>query len=183
MNNTHKEGLYRSKREQEEERGGGGLNSKNNRENESSQTNRVVRAVCVGVVPRVQSMLLCAIRAHYGKKFLQDLQNNTTMKRVMVRFRIAREEGAMTLFVECLGVSQEETMEGSLWAETLLRSLGSHNAMELVGGMGHDNGYWHETTRSHAISGTKTGEALSPTTECSTRHWLDPFARVKTVCS
>ena len=38
--------------------------------------------------------------------------DNTTMKRVMVRFRGAREKGAMTL-VECLGLSHEDTMEGS----------------------------------------------------------------------
>ena len=28
-------------------------------------------------------------------------------------------------FVECLGFSQEDTMEGSLWRETLGRSLGA----------------------------------------------------------
>ena len=33
------------------------------------------------------------------------------MKKAMVRFRGAREKGAMT-FVECLGFSQEDTMEG-----------------------------------------------------------------------
>ena len=78
------------------------------------------------------------------------------MKRAMVRFREAREKGAMA-FVECLRVSQEDTMEGPLWRETLGRSLGSHDAAELVGGMCHDNGYRQETTRLHAISCTKTG--------------------------
>ena len=34
--------------------------------------------------------------------------------------------------VECLGVSQENTMEGLLWRETLGRSLGSHHAADLV---------------------------------------------------
>ena len=52
----------------------------------------------------------------------------------MVRFRGAREKGAMA-FVECLGFSQEDTMEGPLWRETLGRILGSHDATELVGGM------------------------------------------------
>ena len=33
------------------------------------------------------------------------------MKRAMVRCRGAREKGAM-VFVECLGFSQEDTMEG-----------------------------------------------------------------------
>lgn len=60
-------------------------------------------------------------------------------------------------FVECLGVSQEDTMEGSLWRETLGRSLGSHDAVEPVGGTCHGNGCRKETTRLHAISCTKTG--------------------------
>ena len=62
------------------------------------------------------------------------------MKRAMVRFRRAREESAMT-FVECLGVSQEDTMEVPLWRETLGRSLGSYGGAELVGGMCHGNGF------------------------------------------
>ena len=60
-------------------------------------------------------------------------------------------------FVECLGFSQEDTMEGPLWRETLCRSLGSHDATELVGGMCHGNGCRQETTRLHAISCSKTG--------------------------
>ena len=69
----------------------------------------------------------------------------------MVRFRGAREKDAMT-FVECLGVSNEDKMEGSLWRETLGRSLGSHDAVEPVGGICRK-----ETTRLHAIPCTKTG--------------------------
>ena len=49
-------------------------------------------------------------------------------------------EGAMA-FVECLGVSQEDTMEGLLYRETLGRSLGSHDAAELVGETCHGNGW------------------------------------------
>ena len=60
-------------------------------------------------------------------------------------------------FVECLGFSQEDTIEGSLWKKTLGRSLGSYDATELVGRMCCDNGYRQETTRLHAISCTKTG--------------------------
>ena len=74
----------------------------------------------------------------------------------MVRFRGAREKGAIA-FVEYLGVSQEDTMAGPLWRETLGRSLGSHNAAELVGGLCHGNGCRQETNRLHAISCTKTG--------------------------
>ena len=60
-------------------------------------------------------------------------------------------------FVECLGFSQEDTMEGPLWRETLGRSLGSHGATEPGGGMCHGNGCRQETPRLHAISCTKTG--------------------------
>ena len=112
----------------------------------------------MGVLPRVQSNLLRVLHAHRGKKLLQDFQTqeSAAMERAMVRFRGAREKGAMA-FVECLGVSQEDTMECSLWRETLGRSLGSHDATELVGGMCHGNGCRQETTRLHATSYTKTG--------------------------
>ena len=128
------------------------------REIELSQTNRGVGGVCVGVVPRVQSKLLRALHAHRGEKLLQDLQTqeSAVMKRAMVRFRGALEKGAMA-FVECMGVSQEDTMEGPLCKETLRRSLGSHDVAELVGEMCHGNSCRQETTRLHAISCTKTG--------------------------
>ena len=128
------------------------------REIELSQTNRGVGGVCVGVVPRVQSKLSRTLHVHRGKKLLQDLQTQerTTMKRAMVRFSRAREKGTIA-FVECLGVSQEDTMDGPLWRETLGRSLGWHDAAELVGRMYHGNGCRQETTRLHAISCTKTG--------------------------
>ena len=48
-------------------------------------------------------------------------------------------------------------MKGPLRRETLRRSLGSHDATELVGGMCHGDGCQQETTRLHAISYTKTG--------------------------
>ena len=77
------------------------------------------------------------------------------MKRAIVRIRGAWKKGAMA-FVECLRVSQEDTIEGPLWRETLGRRLGSHDAAELFGGMYHGNGWRQETTRVHAISCTKT---------------------------
>ena len=149
-------------------RGGGGVGqqeqwedlmaTQSDRKIELSQTNRGAGGVCVGVVPRVQSKLSRALHAHRGKKLLQDLQTqeSAATKRAMVRFRGAREKGAM-VFVECLGFLQEDTMEGPLWRETLGRSLGSHGATELVGGMCHGNGCRQETTRLHAISCSKTG--------------------------
>ena len=98
------------------------------------------------------------LHAHRGKKLLPDLQTHESAatKRPMVRFRGAREKGAMS-FVECLGFSQEDTMAGPLWRETLGRSVGSHDATELVGRMRHGNGCRQETTRLHAISCSKTG--------------------------
>ena len=149
-------------------RGGGGVGQREqwedplatqpDREIELSQTNRGVGGVCVGVIPRVQSKLSRALHAHRGKKLPKDLhtQESAAMKRAMVRLRGAREKGAVA-FVECLGFSQEDTMEGHLWRETLGRSLGSHDATELVGGMCHVNGCRQETFRLHAIYCTKTG--------------------------
>ena len=134
------------------------LVTQSDREIELSQTNRGVGGVYVGVVPRVQSKLPRAFHAHRVKKLLQDLQTqeSAVMKRALVRFRGAREKVVMA-FVECLGFLQEDTMEGPLWRETLGRSLGSHDATELVGGMCHGNCCRQETTRFHAISCTKTG--------------------------
>ena len=144
MNSTSRSGSRRSGgegegRRERGERGGGGVGQREQWENplatqpvreiELSQTNRGVGGVCVGVVHRVQSKLSRALHAHRGKKLLQDLQTqeSAATKRPMVRFRGAREKGAMA-FVECLGFSQEDTTEGPLWGETLGRSLGSHDA-------------------------------------------------------
>ena len=60
-------------------------------------------------------------------------------------------------FVECLEVSQEDTMEGPMWRETLGTSLGPYDAAERVGGMFQGNGFRQETTSLHAIFCTKTG--------------------------
>ena len=161
------EGRERGRGEREE-RGGEGVGQReqwedpsathSDREIELSQTNRGVGGVCVEAVPRVQSKLSRALHAHRGKKLLRDFQTqqSAATKRAMVRFRGAQEKGAMA-FVECLGFSQEDTMEGPLRRETLGTSLGSHDATELVGGMCHGNGCRQETTRLHAISCSKTG--------------------------
>ena len=109
-------------------------------------------------MPRVQSKLARVLHAYRGAKLLEDIRNedNDRSKRVMVKFRGAREKGAIEN-LECLGVSNEDKMEVSLWRETLGRSLGSHGAVEPVGGTCHGNGCRRETTRLHAISCTKTG--------------------------
>ena len=133
----------------------GPLATQPDRKIELSQTNRGVGVVCVGVVPRVQSKISRALYAHRGKKLLQNrqTQESAAMKRAIVRFGGAREKGVMS-FMECLRVSQEDTMEGLPWREIL--GLGSHNATELVGGICHGNGCRQETTRLHAISCKKT---------------------------
>ena len=73
-------------------------------------------------------------------------------------FRGVRVKGAMSS-VECLNVrvSQEDTLEGSMWREALGRNLESHDAMELVGGMCHENGCRQEITLLHTLSCKNTG--------------------------
>ena len=104
------------------------------------------------------------------------------MNSTMVRFREARKKSAMA-FVGRMEVSQEDTTGGLLWRESLdrSRSLGSHDAAGLVGGMCYDKGYRQETTRLHCTlySARRQDGVLSLTIECSTRHSLDPLARAK----
>ena len=69
-------------------------------ENELSQTDRGIRVVSVGFLPRVRSKLSCALHAHRRKK-LQKL-DNMAMKRAMIKFRGAREK-VSTALLECLG--------------------------------------------------------------------------------
>ena len=77
----------------------------------------------------------------------------------MAKFRGAREKGAMA-FVEFLGVLQEDPMEGSLWRESLGRSLESHDAAWHVGGMCYGNDCRKETTRP--MCQLHTGECSTP---------------------
>ena len=115
-------------------------------DNELSQTYRCVRRVREGVMPRVQSKLSRAIHAHHGKN-LNEESSSQVQESV--------ERGAMT-FVECLGVSHEDTMEASLWRESFGRSLRSHDVAKLVGGMCRGNCCRQEITHLHATSCTKT---------------------------
>ena len=77
----------------------------------------------------------------------------------MTKFWGAREKGTMA-FVEFLGVSQEDPMEGSLWREILGRSLESHDAAGHVGRMCYGNGCRKETTR--LMCQLHTGECSTP---------------------
>ena len=69
---------YVEQREQWEEP----LATQLDRENELSQTNRLIGGVRVGVVPGVESKLSRTFHVRRGEKVLQDLQNleSTTMK-------------------------------------------------------------------------------------------------------
>ena len=77
----------------------------------------------------------------------------------MTKFRGAREKGTMA-FVEFLGVSQEDPMEGSLWRESLGRNLESLDAAGHVGGRCYGNGCRKETTR--LMCQLDTGECSTP---------------------
>ena len=72
--------------------------------------------MCVGVVPRVQAKLLRALHAHRGKKLLQDLQTqeSAATKRAMVRFRGAREKGAMEGFNDWGGRGYDDFVPGEV---------------------------------------------------------------------
>ena len=74
-------------------------------------------------------------------------------------------------------------MERPLWREILRRSLGSHDAAGLVGGMCHGNDCWQEPHPDTLYPAQRRDGALSSTSESSTRHGLDPFARVKSSLS
>ena len=107
-------GRRREDGEQQEQ--GGDLSEKQPKEeNRSSLTGHCVRGGRMGVTSRVQSRLSRALHAHHEVKLLTDLcnQEGNTSKRAMVRFRGAREKGAMAC-IEYQGISQEETMEGYL---------------------------------------------------------------------
>ena len=75
------------------------------------------RSRCRGCAPRPINDLPPSTRT-VRRSSCRTFKNldNTTLKRAMVMFRGAREKGAITL-VECLGVSQEDTMEGSSCGE------------------------------------------------------------------
>ena len=108
----------------------------------------------------------------------QTYLDNTAMNRAMVRFMGAREN-APWYFWNAWDLARRHDGR-PLWRETLGRSLGSHDAAGLVGGMCYSVGCQQETARPHAISCTKTGYgALSSTIECFTRHWLISFAESK----
>ena len=60
-------------------------------------------------------------------------------------------------FVECQGRGPLDTMEPSLWRETLGRCLGSHDRCDPIGGMCHGAGCQQVTTRLHTLACPKTG--------------------------
>ena len=123
---------------------------------------------------------LSAIHAHHGEKLLRDLQTqeSAAIKRAIARFRGAREKGAMA-FVECRGVLQEDTMEApcggkpqaGAWGRVTRRNVFVGCVMAIVSGK--------KSPASTPYLAQRRDGALLLTIGCSTRHWLDPFARVK----
>ena len=96
----------------------------------------------------------------------------------MVRFWGAREK-VTAAFFEYLGVSQEATLESSLWRETLGRTLGSHDTAGLVVGMCLGSACQQEAIYFYAISCINKGGALLSPIKCFTKYWLDPLVRTK----
>ena len=53
--------------------------------------------------------------------------------------------------IECIRNMQEDTVKGTLWREALVRSLGSHDAVEPVGRGCHGYGYREGTNHLHTL--------------------------------
>ena len=134
----------------------------------------------MGVVPHVQSKLLRALHAHRGKKPLQDLQNleSTAMERAIVRFRGAQEKGAMA-FVKCLGVLLNTRWGASCGGRPLAGAWGCMTRRNLLVGCVMAMVTDKKPPVSTPYLAQRWDGALSLTVGCSTRHWLDPFARSK----
>lgn len=113
--------------------------------------------LCPGYNQSFRASFMYTVRPDYLRN-----QANNSSKRVIARFRGAREKGDMA-FVEGLGVPQEDTMEGWLWRKT----LGSRNVMEPIGGTYHG-----DCCRLHAIRCIKTGWSSPPTTESPPARFL-----------
>ena len=73
-------------------------------------------------------------------------------------------------FMECLGVSQEDTMEGPLWRETLGRSLGRMTRQNLLVGYVMVMVADKKPPASTPYLAQRRNGALSLTIGCSTRH-------------
>ena len=69
--------------------------------------------------------------------------------------------------------------EGTLQRENLSRSLGSYDAAGLLVGSVMAMLAVKKPPNSTLYPVQRRNGALSPIIKCSTRHWLDPFAREK----
>lgn len=75
------------------------------------------RRVCLGYVSGTIQAIACTSRTSW-----EQIPGRTPKSSEQLRVRVAREVGTKT-FVECLGIFQEDTVEGSLWKETLCRHM------------------------------------------------------------
>ena len=162
------------------------LNSENNGRTRwqtsliGSQTNRGTGGVYVEVISRVQSKRSRALHAHRGKKLLQDPQTleSAAMTRAVVRFRGAREKGAM-VFVECLRslarrYDGRTPVEGDLRQEPGVTWRGETcwcDVLAMVAGK--------KLPASTPYLAQRRDGALVPTIGRSARYSLDLFARAK----
>ena len=154
----------------EERRGGGGRQfNRKGRMSEVRPTD-ASKECGGGCTPYPSENFLGALHTHGEIKLLEDLRNQESS--TMVRFRGAPEKKCiMALFAKCLRISQEGTIEESLWSETSGRSLESYDAAEPDGGMCHGYGCREETTRvSTASCAGRRRVAFWPLNKCSTRH-------------
>ena len=70
-------------------------------------------------------------------------------------------------------------MDGLLWRETLGRSLGSHDATQLLVGCVMAMVAGKKPPALTPFLAQRRDGPLSLTIVCSARHWLDPFVIVK----
>ena len=83
------------------------------------------------------------------------------------------------VFVECLGVSQEDTEEGPLWRETLAGAWDRMTRRNWLVGCVMSMIAGKKPPASTLYLAQRRDGALSPIIEFSTTHRLDPFTRAK----
>lgn len=85
------------------------------------------------------------LRQHFREK------NGRVAKRAYVRSTGVREKGAMA-FAECQGLTPFDTIEASVWRETLKGCLGSLDRRDLIGGLCHATGSHDRTIGLHTFT-------------------------------
>ena len=149
-------------------------------EDERTRTKRSARRECVGLCPGYNRSSRASFTHTVGPNSWKTSETKRTTHRRQrwSDFEGTREKGAMA-FVECLGVSQEDTMEGSPWRETLGRSLDHTMRRNQSAGHATVTVAGKRPLASMLFRAQRRDGAPSPTTEYFTTLWLDPFARAR----